>query len=100
MPNKPQTRKRVRQNEKRRVHNRAKRNSMRTAVKKVNSAVSHKEVENLDPLVRDAQAQLGKAAKTGLIKKNAMRRYQSRLMKKAAAVKKSASEQQTEQPSE
>lgn len=90
MPNKPSTRKRVRQNEKRRAHNRALRSTMRTAVKKANTAIASKDVAELDTLVREAQARLGKAAKTGLIKKNNMSRKQSRLMKKAAQARNAA----------
>jgi small subunit ribosomal protein S20 len=90
VPNKPQTRKRVRQNEKRRAHNRQLRSSMRTAVKKVNNSIEEKQAETLDSTLKEAQSKLGKAAKVGLIKKNTMARTQSRLMKKAAAVKKAA----------
>lgn len=87
MPNKKSAIKRVRQNERRRLRNRAKRGAMRTAIKKFNHAIEHNQIENLEEVARDAQAKLGKAAKTKLIKKNAMARYQSRLMKAAHKAK-------------
>lgn len=91
MPNKKSAIKRVRQAEKRRAHNRAKRSAMRTSVKKVETAAAHAEVENIDALLIDAQSKLGKAAKSKLIKKNAMARKQSRLAKKVNAAKAKAS---------
>lgn len=90
MPNKVSARKRVRQNERRRVRNRQKRSTMRTAVKKVEKLAETLEVQTIDAAVRDAQSKLGKAAKTKLIKKNAMARQQSRLMKAAAKAKAAA----------
>lgn len=87
MPNKKSSMKRARQNERRRIRNRQARSDMRTAVKKAAKAIEAKD-ESLSSAVQTAQSKLGKAAKRNLIKKNAMRRVQSRLMKKAARVKK------------
>ncbi len=87
MPNKASSIKRVRQNERRRLHNRSARGEMRTSVKKAETAIVEGKVEEMTSAVRDAQSKLSRAAKTGLIKKNAMRRKQSRLMKAAAKKK-------------
>lgn len=83
MPNKKSARKRVRQNEKHRAHNRTIRSEMRTSVKKARKNAAAGVLENLDTLVSAAQSQLGKASKTKLIKKNAMSRLQSRIMRAA-----------------
>lgn len=86
MPNKASAIKRVRQNERRRLRNRSARSDMRTSVKKAEEAISTG-AEEMTGAVRDAQSKLARAAKTKLIKKNAMRRKQSRLMKAAAKKK-------------
>ena len=85
MPNKKSAMKRVRQNETRRLRNRAKRSDMRTALKAVRKALADNQLENIDQLVATAHSKLGKAAKTNLIKKETASRYISRLH---AAVKK------------
>lgn len=93
MPNKKSAIKRVRQNERRRIHNRAKRSDMRTAVKKARLAAETGNLENIDQLVADAHRKLGKAAKTNLVKKETAARHISRLMKavnKARAAKSEA----------
>lgn len=87
MPNKKSAAKRVRQNEKRRIRNRAKRSDMRSAVKDVNSAIAGGSVENLEKLLSEAQSKLGKAAKTNLIKKEKASRVTSRLAKAIAKAK-------------
>jgi len=87
VPNKQSAKKRARQNERLRVHNRAKRSDMRTAVKSAKKAILSKDVDHVDEQVKAAQAKLAKAAKTKLIKKNAMSRQQSRLMKHAHELK-------------
>jgi small subunit ribosomal protein S20 len=93
VPNKKSAIKRVRQNERRRIHNRAKRSDMRTAVKKARLAAETGNLENIDQLVADAHRKLGKAAKTNLVKKETAARHISRLMKavnKARAAKSEA----------
>lgn len=87
MPNKKSAIKRVRQNEKRRVHNRTKRSDMRTHVKSARAAVEEKKFDGLETLVATAQSKLAKAAKTNLIKKNTAARKTSRLMKAAHKAK-------------
>ncbi len=81
MPNKKSAIKRVRQNEKRRLHNRKQRSSMRTSVKAVLHAVETQNLEGVDQLINKAQSKLGKAAKVNLVKKKTASRRVSRLMK-------------------
>jgi small subunit ribosomal protein S20 len=81
VPNKKSAIKRVRQNEKRRIRNKAKRSTMRSSIKKVREAIDTQNVEALPALLRDAQSKLDKAAKTNLIKKGNASRRVSRLVK-------------------
>lgn len=88
MPNSPSAKKELRKNEKRRLHNRAQRSTLRTAVKKVRSAVAANDKEAADKAFRDAAKKLDQAAAKNLIHKNAAARTKSRLsraMKKAFA---------------
>ncbi|MCC6548067.1 30S ribosomal protein S20 [Candidatus Sumerlaeota bacterium] len=91
MPNKESSRKRVRQNERRNVRNRAARSEMRSAVKEVGASISAKKsADDLKKVVSAAQSKLGKASKRKLIKKNKAARLQSRLMKAANKASKTA----------
>ncbi|MCB2154511.1 30S ribosomal protein S20 [bacterium] len=83
MPNKKSAMKRVRQNERRREHNRARRSAMRSSIKKVRLILDSENQELLAPSLVDAQSKLGKAAKTSLVKKRNASRRVSRLMKAA-----------------
>lgn len=82
MPNTNQAKKRLRQDEKRRLQNKAVRSSMRTAIKKVLSADSPDAVAAAMP---EAMKRIDKAAKTNVIHDNAAARYKSRLSKRAKA---------------
>jgi len=88
VPNKESAIKRVRQNEKRRERNRAKRSDMRTAIKKVRVAAEGKELATIDQSLSAAQSKLAKAAKTNLVKKKNASRRTSRLAKLVAKAKK------------
>lgn len=84
MPNKVSAEKRVRQAAKARERNRAARSAMRKIIKDVRTItdVAHpvaSAVEGIQPKLVAAQRSLGKAAKTGLIKKNKAARVTSRL---------------------
>jgi len=85
--NKESAKKRVRQNEKRRAHNREIRSTMRTAVKTAQAAIEEKSVDSFPAVISEAQSKLGKAAKRNIIKKNKASRTQSRLMKAANKAK-------------
>jgi small subunit ribosomal protein S20 len=78
--------KRIRQNEKRRLYNRAYRNRARTFVKKARVSIGDGDLEAAKEATRLAVQDLDKAASRGVIhKKNAARR-KSRLMKQLAAL--------------
>jgi small subunit ribosomal protein S20 len=88
MPNSPSAKKELRKNEKRRLHNRARRSMLRTAIKKVRSAVEANDKEAADQAFRVAAKKLDQAAANNLIHKNAAARTKSRLsqaIKKAFA---------------
>ncbi|AYC29681.1 30S ribosomal protein S20 [Paenisporosarcina cavernae] len=82
MPNIKSAIKRVKTNEKANAQNSQTKSTMRTAVKKAETAVLNKE-ENAQDLLKSAIQQLDKAASKGLIHKNTASRKKARLMKKA-----------------
>ena len=91
MANKPSALKRMRQNEKRRLHNRLFRGRARTEIKKARLAIESGDLEVARAATLDAVSALDKAAIKGIIhKKNASRR-KSRLMKQLATLEKSES---------
>lgn len=75
--------KRNRQNEKRRKRNQAVRSSLKTATKKVGSAVSGGDAEAAETAARDASRAFDKAASKGMIHKRAAARHKSRLARAA-----------------
>ena len=81
----------MRQNEKRRQHNRLFRGRARTEIKKARLAIESGDLEVARAATMDAVSALDKAAIKGIIhKKNASRR-KSRLMKQLATLEKSES---------
>lgn len=82
MPNTEQAKKRMRQNEERRVHNKAIRTTMRSAMKKVLRAETEQEAQAALPA---AMKRIDKAAKTNVIHANAAARYKSRLSRAATS---------------
>ncbi len=76
MPNTKSAIKRLRQNERRRVRNKAVRSRLKTAVKKVRSA---SDAETATQLFRDAARLLDRAANRGLIHRNRAARSKGRL---------------------
>lgn len=76
MPNSKQAKKRMRQNEERRMANKVVRTSMRSAVKKVLRAENREEAQTLMPA---AMKRVDKAAKKNIIHQNAAARMKSRL---------------------
>ena len=86
MANHADTKKRIRQNEKRRQVNKTVKSRMKTAIKAVGKADDSNRAEALS----QAHKRIDKAAKSNTIHKNAAARYKSRLAKaanKAAAAK-------------
>jgi small subunit ribosomal protein S20 len=70
---------RARQAERRRERNRATMNTVKTLVKKVQSAVADKKVEDARSLLREAASAIGKAVSKGAVKRNTASRRISRL---------------------
>ncbi|OYP34942.1 30S ribosomal protein S20 [Rhodopirellula sp. MGV] len=81
MPNTASAKKRLRQNEKRRLHNRTLRSRMRTQLRKVREAVASGDGEKAQTEYRIAAKRLDQAAAKNLIHKNAAARGKSRLNK-------------------
>ena len=77
--------KRVKTNEKANAQNSAQKASMRTSVKKAETAIANNG-ENVVEVVTAASKHLDKAASKGLIHKNAAARKKSRMTKKTNAL--------------
>lgn len=75
--------KRNRQNEKRRVANKAVRSEVRTREKAVLEA-AESGADNVEELVRSAQQRIDQAANKGVVHKNTAARRKSRLAKRVA----------------
>lgn len=84
------SKKRIRQNEKRRVRNRRYLSSSRTLVKKAKEAIAAGNLEEATKATRLATQSLDKAASKGVIHKNNASRRKSRLMKSLASLEKEA----------
>ena len=82
MPNIKSAIKRVKQNAKASAVNTQAKSTMRTAVKKADTAALNSE-ENAKDLIKTAIKQLEKAASKGLIHRNTASRKKAQLMKKA-----------------
>ena len=80
--------KRIRQNEKRRVHNRTFRNRSRTLVKKARTSVESGDLEAAREATRAAVRDLDMAASRGTVHRNNAARRKGRLMKQLAAMEK------------
>jgi small subunit ribosomal protein S20 len=79
MPNTSSASKRLRQNEKRRLLNRAARSNMRSTIRRVREAVENNDLEAAKNEFKAAQKKLDRAAANNLIHKNAAARTKSRL---------------------
>ena len=91
MANKKSALKRMRQNEKKRIHNRLFRGRARTEVKKARLAIESGDVELARTSTQTAIKALDKAASKGKIHKNNASRRISRLMKQLSALEKTES---------
>jgi small subunit ribosomal protein S20 len=76
--------KRIRQNEKRRIHNRIYRNRSRTLIKQARVAIESGNVEEAKEATRVAVRDLDMAASRGIIHANNASRRKSRLMRQLA----------------
>lgn len=83
MPNKRSAAKRVRQSEKRRLRNKARKTMFKNAVKKVMKAMEeNKSKEEVMELYRKAQILIDKAEQKGVLHRNTAARKKSRLASK------------------
>ena len=86
MPNNAAAEKRMRQEQKRRLHNRSIKSLVRTQITKARNAIAAGD-ENSEEAVRRAVSELDRAAKKGVIHRNNAARRKSRLMKRFNAAK-------------
>ncbi len=86
MANTIQAKKRIRQNEKRRLLNSSQKSSMRTYLKRVLTAIGHKNLELAKSELGLASSVLDKLVNKGLIHKNKANRHKSRLCLKIKAL--------------
>ena len=92
MANIKSAKKRVKQDEKARQRNIARRNTIRTAIKKTLVSIDGKEdIKTMQELLSQAEAQIARAKNKGLLHPRTASRKVSRLAKKIALLKKSAS---------
>lgn len=79
MPNTASANKRLRQNQKRRLHNRAVKTNMRGQLRRVREAVQAGDLEKAQAELRVAAKKLDRAASRNIIHKNKAARTKSRL---------------------
>jgi small subunit ribosomal protein S20 len=83
MPNNAAAQKRMRQEQKRRLHNRSVKSLVKTQITKARQAIAVD--ENAEEAVRAAVSELDRAAKKGVLHRNNAARRKSRLMKQLNA---------------
>lgn len=86
MPNIKSAKKRTLQITKRQLRNQARRSALKTAIKKVISAIEAKDVETAKTLFVAAESKIARARGKGLLHHNTAARKISRLAKKVATV--------------
>ena len=86
MPNIKSASKRMRQNVKRRLANRARRSAMRTAIKRILGSMNQGDAESAQQQIRQTLSIIGDAAQKRLIHKNKAARYASRLTRRLNAL--------------
>ena len=79
MPNIKSAKKRMIQGEARRQRNMARKSALKTAVRKVRDAVASKDVAAAQTFLKDAEAQISRAAGKGVLHRSTARRKISRL---------------------
>ena len=92
MPNKKSAVKRVRQNEQRRLRNRAIKHTMSTVFASALKAIDSGDMEAAAPLMRKAQSVAGKTSAKGVMHANKTARKLSRLNQKFNAAKAKAAQ--------
>ena len=91
MPNTNQAKKRMRQNEKRKLDNRARKSAVKTYTRKVDKAIEEGSTPDAETALVDLQAKVDKAAKARTIHRNKAARRKSRMAKRINALKAQAS---------
>ena len=84
MPNIKSAKKRTLQITKRQLRNQARRSSVKTAIKKVMTAIEAKDIETAKTLFISAESKIAKARGKGILHHNTAARKISRLAKKVA----------------
>lgn len=84
--------KRIRQNQKRRIRNRARRSALKTAIRAVTDAASGSDAAATEAKFRKACKLLDREANRGLIHRNAAARKKSRLAARIAALRAKATQ--------
>jgi small subunit ribosomal protein S20 len=79
-------RKRIRQNERRRLRNRSRRSELRTQIKKLRQAIEAGKGDEARRIMPETSALIDRLVKTGVIHGNTGARYKSRLAKGLAAI--------------
>ncbi len=88
MPNNPAAAKRMRQEQKRRLHNRSVKSIVKSQITKARQAIaSDASSESTEEAIRAAVSELDRAAKKGVIHRNNAARRKSRLMKQLNATR-------------
>lgn len=88
MPNNAAAAKRMRQEQKRRLHNRSVKSIVKTQITKARQAIASNAGADAQEAVRLAVSELDRAAKKGVIHRNNAARRKSRLMKQLNATTK------------
>ncbi|HYG61208.1 MAG TPA: 30S ribosomal protein S20 [Thermoanaerobaculia bacterium] len=91
MANTKSAEKRNRQNLKVRERNRGQRSRLRTAIKRLRTAVTGGDAAQAEAMLRETFGVIDKTAQKGVIHKNAASRYKSRLAQRVAALGQKAS---------
>ena len=81
MPNRPSAKKRVRQSEKRRLQNKAKKSEAKTLMKRVAQAVEARDLARAEEALRRAHSKLDKIAKRNIWHPNNVARKKAKLAK-------------------
>lgn len=90
MPNIKSVKKDVIRSRQRHLRNQATKSRIKTFVKKVNTVITEGDPEAVKPVLSETVSIVDKAAKRGIIHKNAANRRKSRLMRRAALAAQSA----------
>lgn len=85
MANLQSAKKRMRQNVKRRAHNRRYRSAARTYIKRCRELIADGRLDEAEEMLREAVSTLDKAARKGVIHPNNAARRKSRIMSQFAA---------------